>query len=82
MSSVYRISSPSRSARQPEQRWMSEIQQRKKPASETSLARLRAAQRRLPDEQGVAWAEPCGLSASNDIWPIADELMHDWLYEA
>ena len=61
---------------------MSKIQQRKKPASETSLARLRAAQRRLPDKRGVAWSEPVGLSAGDEIWPVVDELMHDWLYEA
>ena len=61
---------------------MSEVQPRKKPASEKSLARLRAAQRRLPDERGVVWSEPAGSSVSDDVWPVADELMHDWLYEA
>ena len=61
---------------------MRELQPSKKPASETSLARLRAAQRRLPDDRGVAWSEPAGSSGSDDVWPVADELMHDWLYEA
>ena len=83
MSSFYRISSPSRSARQrPGQRFVSETQQRKTPGLERTLARLRAAQKRLPEKRGVAWTEPVVSSAGDDVWPVADELLKDWMYEA
>ena len=83
MSNFYRISSPSRSARQrPGQQLVRETRQRKRPALERSLGRLRSAQKRLPDERGVAWAEPADSSVWDEIWPVADELLNDWVYEA
>ncbi len=83
MSDFYRISSPSRSARQrPGQQLVRETRQRKRPELERSLGRLRAAQKRLPDKQGIAWAEPAGSPVGDDVWPVADELLNDWVYEA
>ena len=83
MSSYYRISSPSRSARQrPGERLVRETRQRKRPELEKTLSRLRSAQKRLPDQQEVALAEPADLSMGDDVWPVADELLNDWVYEA
>ena len=83
MSSYYRISSPSQSARQrPGEQLVRETRQRKKPELERSLGRLRAAQKRLPDKRGIAWAEPAGLPVGDDVWPVVDELLKDWVYEA
>ena len=83
MSSYYRISSPSRSARQrPGEQLVSETRQRKRPELERSLGRLRAAQKRLSEQQGIAWAEPAGSPVGDDVWPVADELLNDWVYEA
>ena len=83
MSSYYRIVSSSRSARQrPGQRLVSQTRQRQNSGLERSLSRLRAAQKRLPDKWGVAWAEPAGLTMDDDVWPVVDELLNDWVYEA
>lgn len=87
MSSYYHISSSSRSARQrPGQQLVRETRQQQNPALEQTLSRLRAAQKRVPDERGVAWTEPADLSVGDsvgdDVWPVADELLNDWVYEA
>ena len=82
MASDYRNSSQSRFAQQRAgQRFVSEMQQRKKPASEKTLARLRSAQRRLPDKRSVAWVESVNSSVGDDAWPVMDELLNDWMYE-
>ena len=56
--------------------------QRQKPELEARLARLRSAQTRLPDKRGGAWADPVDSPVGDDVWPVIDELLHDWLYEA
>ena len=61
---------------------MSQTRQQQNPALERSLGRLRAAQKRLPDKQGIAWAEPAGSPVGDDVWPVADELLNDRVYEA
>lgn len=83
MSSFYRIRSASRSVHpgsrlSPERREM----QRNKPALERTLARLRSAQGRMPTKQGGDWAEPAGISEGDEVWPVVDELLHDWVYDA
>ena len=83
MSSFYRIAPRGQSA-QPRsgQRSAAPEMQRQKPELEKTLARLRSAQSRLPDKRGGAWAEPAGSPVGDDVWPVIDELLHDWLYEA
>lgn len=83
MSSYYRMSSSSRSARQrPGQQLVRETRQQQNPALEKTLSRLRAAQKRVPDKRGVALTEPADSSVGDDVWPVADELLNDWVYEA
>lgn len=82
MSSFYRILPTSRSVRpvsgQPfERREM----QRNKPTLEKKLARLRSAQGRMPTKRAGDCSEP-DVAVGDDVWPVIDELLHDWLYEA
>ena len=83
MSSFYRIAPRGLSA-QPRsgQRSAAPEMQRQKPELEARLARLRSAQGRLPDKRGGAWADPVDSPVGDDVWPVIDELLHDWLYEA
>ena len=83
MSSFYRIA-PRGASAQPGsgQRSAASSRQRQKPELEARLARLRSVQTRLSDQCGEAWADPVGSPVGDDVWPVMDELLHDWVYEA
>ena len=83
MSSFYRIAPRGQSA-QPRsgQRSAAPEMQRQQPELEARLARLRSAQTRLSAQCGGAWADPVDSPVGDDVWPVMDELLHDWVYEA
>ena len=83
MSSFYRIA-PRVLPAQPRsgQRSAAPEMQRQKPELEARLARLRSAQTRLSAQCGGAWADPVDSPVGDDVWPVMDELLHDWVYEA